>query len=64
MDTGIERLPPNAIETEQSVLAACMIDSRAVARAAVILQGDPDAIWYQRPHALIWRALYDLWDEG
>ena len=64
MDTGIERLPPHAIETEQSVLAACMIDSRAVARAAVILQGDPDAIWYHRPHALVWQAVYDLWDEG
>ena len=59
-----DRIPPSSIETEQAILAACMLDRSAVPRASLILRGDPDQIWYHRGHALIWRDLYDLWDEG
>ncbi len=46
----LERMPPQAVEVEQAVLGAMLIDPTAIARAIEIL--DPTC-FYHGPHAKI-----------
>lgn len=56
-----ERLPPQNIEAEQSVLGSLMLDKDAVTRIADILKpGD----FYRGVHNIIYQAILDLYQKG
>lgn len=57
--TGIERIPPQAVDVEQAVLGAMMIDVRAIEGARDILQPED---FYYAPHAPIYQVIVDLYD--
>ncbi len=63
-DTGIERLdrvPPQNLEAEQSVLGAILIENNALNRAIeVISEGD----FYRESHRKIYSAIIELFDRG
>ena len=63
-ETGIERLdrvPPQNLEAEQSVLGAILIENNALNRAIeVISEGD----FYRESHRRIYSAIVDLFDRG
>ena len=55
------RIPPQAIEVEQSVLGAMLIEQTAIPRAIEILP--PDA-FYQTKHEIIYQAILSLFERG
>ena len=56
-----DRLPPQNIEAEQSVLGALMIDKDAITRVADILRpGD----FYRSAHNIIYQAILDLYQKN
>ena len=56
-----ERLPPQNIEAEQSVLGALMLDKNAIIKVADILKpGD----FYRGIHNTIYQAMLDLYQKG
>jgi len=56
-----ERLPPQNIEAEQSVLGALMLDKNAIVKIADILKpGD----FYRGAHNTIYSAMIDLYQKG
>ena len=52
-----DRLPPQSIEAEQSVLGAVMIDKNAILRVGDFLR--PES-FYRRSHQLIFNAMLEL----
>lgn len=54
-----DKLPPQSIEAEQSVLGAIMIDKSAILRVADFLR--PES-FYRRRHQLIYQAMLELFD--
>lgn len=54
---AIERLPPQNIEAEQSVLGSLLIDPDAVTRVASILRASD---FYRESHRLIYQAIHNL----
>ena len=54
---AIERLPPQNIEAEQSVLGSLLIDTDAVTRVAATLKASD---FYRESHKLIYQAIMDL----
>jgi len=54
---AIERLPPQNIEAEQSVLGSLLIDPDAVTRVAAILKASD---FYRESHKLIYQAISNL----
>lgn len=60
--TELERMPPQDVVAEQSVLGACLISRDAIDEAREILsRGDE---WYYAPHKVIWDAIVALADAG
>jgi replicative DNA helicase len=57
---SIDRLPPQSIEAEQSVLGALLIDRDAVIEVADFLH-PPD--FYRQAHGTIYEAILDLYDK-
>ncbi len=57
----LERTPPQAIEIEQAVLGAMMLEQRAIDCASEIL--DPSC-FYNAPHSRIFEAMIDLYERG
>jgi replicative DNA helicase len=56
---SIDRLPPQSLEAEQSVLGALMIDRDAIIEVADILQpGD----FYRQANGTIYGAMMELWE--
>ena len=55
-----DRLPPQNIEAEQSVLGSLLIDPDAILRVSSFLQADD---FYRDAHALIFRAILALHDK-
>jgi len=55
----IDRLPPQSLEAEQSVLGAILIDREAVIEVAEFLR---PADFYRQAHAMIYRAMIDLFE--
>lgn len=53
----MERLPPQNIEAEQSVLGSLLIDREAIVKVAAFLQRDD---FYREAHAQIYAAILDL----
>ncbi len=56
-----DRLPPQNLEAEQSVLGAMLIDGEAITTAAEILK---PADFYKEAHEKIYQAILSLADEG
>jgi replicative DNA helicase len=56
-----ERIPPQAVEVEQSVLGAMLIEKEAVATAIEILDKDT---FYRDAHAQIFEAITSLFDRS
>lgn len=61
MQANVEslRVPPQAVEAEQHVLGALMLDSRALDRISL-----DESDFYRRDHQLIFRAISELASEG
>ena len=57
----LERMPPQAIEIEQAVLGAMMLEQCAVVHALDIL--DPDC-FYNAEHSRIFEAMLSLYERG
>jgi replicative DNA helicase len=58
---GLERMPPQAVEVEQAVLGAMLIDQRAIGRSIELLD---DTCFYHAPHTTIYRAILALYEKG
>ncbi|MCU0483418.1 MAG: replicative DNA helicase, partial [Chloroflexi bacterium] len=56
---SVDRLPPQSIEAEQSILGALLIDRDAVIEVAEFLRPED---FYRQAHARIYRAMLDLWE--
>src|SRR5207244_10149501 len=57
---SIDRLPPQSIEAEQSVLGALLIDKDAVIEVADVLHADD---FYRNHHGTIYRAVIELYEK-
>ncbi|HEY7600164.1 MAG TPA: DnaB-like helicase N-terminal domain-containing protein, partial [Candidatus Limnocylindrales bacterium] len=57
---SIDRLPPQSIDAEQSVLGALLIDRDAVIEVADVLQ---PADFYRQAHGTIYGAVLELYDK-
>ena len=55
------RMPPQAVEVEQAVLGAMMLEQRAIVRAVEILD---ESCFYHGPHSRIFAAMTDLFERG
>jgi replicative DNA helicase len=53
----VDRLPPQNIEAEQSVLGSLLIDSDAIIRIAPFLRAED---FYRETHSLVYQAILDL----
>ena len=56
-----ERVPPQNIEAEQSVLGAMLIDKEAIAKTTEILTGDD---FYREAHRVIFNAMLELYNKN
>ena len=57
----IGRMPPQAVEVEQAVLGAMMLEQRAIVRAVEILD---ESCFYHAPHSRIFAAMINLFEQG
>jgi replicative DNA helicase len=57
----LDRMPPQAVEVEQAVLGAMLIDGRAVGRAVELLE---EEAFYHRPHGRIYTAMISLYEQN
>ena len=55
------RMPPQAVEVEQAVLGAMMLEQRAIVRAIEILD---ESCFYHASHSRIFAAMIDLFEQG
>ena len=55
----IERLPPQSLEAEQSVLGAILIDRDVVVEVAEFLRPED---FYRQAHGIVYRAILDLFE--
>ena len=62
-DSGVDKLPPQAVEVEQAVLGAMLIDGRAVGRALEILGAD-GSTFYHGPHGRIYQTMVALYERS
>jgi len=60
-DQTIEKLPPQSIEAEQSVLGCLMIDKDAMFKVADILKPED---FYRSTHGIIYQAMLDLYENS
>ena len=58
---GLERLPPQAVEVEQAVLGAMLLDQRAVGRAIELLD---ERYFYHAAHGVIFQAIIALYERN
>lgn len=56
-----EKLPPQNIEAEQSVLGCLMLDKNAIVRVADLLRPDD---FYRQVHGIIFSAMLDLYESN
>ncbi|MCX8031558.1 MAG: replicative DNA helicase [Thermodesulfovibrionales bacterium] len=62
LNPNIDKLPPQNIEAEQSVLGAIILDNEALPKAMEILDGSED--FYKEAHKKIYKAMLDLFEKG
>ena len=56
-----ERVPPQNIEAEQSVLGAMLIDKEAIAKATEILSAED---FYREAHRVIFSAMLEIYNKN
>lgn len=61
MIDGIQKIPPNSLEAEQSVLGAMLLDKEAISAATEVIAGDD---FYREAHKEIFEAVVELFDKG
>jgi len=61
MSELIQKIPPNSLEAEQSVLGAMLLDKEAISAASEILKGDD---FYREVHKEIFEAIIDIYNEN
>jgi replicative DNA helicase len=61
MAEGLQRIPPNSMEAEQSVLGAMLLDKEAVSVATEFVSGED---FYREAHKEIFEAIVELFDKG
>lgn len=61
MNDGIQRIPPNSLEAEQSVLGAMLLDREAISAATELINGDD---FYREAHKEIFEAVVEIYDKG
>lgn len=60
-DTALDRLPPQSIEAEQSVLGAVLLDNEAISKALEIISTED---FYRESHRRIFDAMIDLYEKN
>lgn len=60
-ERSLDRLPPQAVEVEQAVLGAMLIDQRAVGRAIETLD---EGVFYHAAHGKIFQAIIGLYERS
>ncbi len=60
MNSLSDKLPPQNIDAEKSLLGALLTDREAINRVVDMIQGDH---FYQRSNQLIWNAITELWEK-
>jgi replicative DNA helicase len=58
---GIQKIPPNNLEAEQSVLGAMLLDKEAISVATEFISGED---FYRETHKEIFEAVVELFDKG
>lgn len=61
MNEMIQRIPPNSIEAEQSVLGAMLLDKEAISAATEFISGED---FYREAHKEIFDAIVDIFNKG
>ncbi len=61
IDITLDRLPPQNIEAEQSILGAILLENEAIAEAIEVLSPDD---FYRDAHRRIFRAMFDLYEKN
>ena len=61
MSEMIQRIPPNSVEAEQSVLGAMLLDKEAISTATELISGED---FYREAHKEIFEAIVDIYDRG
>lgn len=61
MSDIIQRIPPNNLEAEQSVLGAMLLDKEAISISTEIIGGED---FYREAHREIFEAIVDIYDKG
>ena len=60
MPENVEKLPPQNIEAEQSVLGCVLIEQEAITKIADLLKADD---FYKTDHQKIYEAVVDLYEK-
>lgn len=61
MSDIIQRIPPNSLEAEQSVLGAMLLDKEAISTSTEMISGED---FYREAHKEIFEAIVDIYDKG
>lgn len=61
LNEGIQRIPPNSLEAEQSVLGAMLLDKEAITAATELITGED---FYREAHKEIFEAVVEIFDRG
>ena len=61
MSEMIQRIPPNNIEAEQSVLGAMLLDKEAISTATEFISGED---FYREAHKEIFEPIVDIYNKG
>ena len=57
----IQRIPPNSVEAEQSVLGAMLLDKEAISTSTELIDGED---FYREAHKEIFEAIVDIYNKG
>lgn len=60
-DTSLEKIPPQALEAEQAVLGALLINPDCISRVVDVIQPE---YFYRKSHQVIYAAVVDLFDKN
>lgn len=60
-DTSLERIPPQALEAEQAVLGALLVNPECISRVVDVLEPD---YFYRKSHQVIYASVLDLFDKN
>ena len=62
LERSNEQLPPQAPEIERAVLSAMLLEREAIGKAIEMISDD--TCFYKPEHAIIFRAMTNLYDEN